>query len=241
MIDIRQIPANYLIKNAIDCFQMSIISTSAGLCIYKDTNDNFYIHNYTLIRRHSQMKMISGTQLEPNTEPFNGTLEGVPITAALNWTQSDKQLVYFFAGRHLCTQEISFNRVPMCKIKDISDLIVGCSHEDNSTSLSTQYNTHNSTDLYPYTTDQTPYETDYTLIVVISSIVTLILFIVALVLVFVYIKRNEDKPKEEPTLRYIDNKSTEHLRSDIPSPKPMISESNDSFTFNTVSSNASNN
>ena len=89
-------------------------------------------------------------------------------------------------------------------------------------------------------TDQIPYEADYTLIVVIFSIVTLILLFVALVLVVIYIKRNKDKQKEEPTLRFIDNKSTKHLHSDIPSPKPMTVESNDSLVVKTKSSNTSN-
>ena len=93
-------------------------------------------------------------------------------------------------------------------------------------------------------TDQIPYETDYTLIVVIFSIVILILLILALVLVGVYIRRNKDKQKdkqkEEPTLRFIDNKSTKHLHSDIPSPKPMTVESNDSLVVKTKSSNTSN-
>ena len=122
----------------------------------------------------------------------------------------------------------------MCDIKDISDLVIDCIHEDDSkTSVSPQNKTQNSTAFYPN-------ETDYTLIVVIFSIVTLILLFVALVLVVVYIRRNKDKQKEGPTLRFINNKSTKHLHSDIPSPKPMTVESNDSFTVKTVSSNASN-
>ena len=55
------------------------------------------------------------------SEPFDGSLEGVPITAAFNWTQTDKEFVYFFAGRNLCKQEISLEWVPMCDIKDIGD------------------------------------------------------------------------------------------------------------------------
>ena len=72
------------------------------------------------------------------------------------------------------------------------------------------------------------------------GIIAFIILIVALVLVVVYIRRNKDKQKEEPTLRFIDNKSTKHLHSDIPSPKPKTDESNDSFDVKTISSNTSN-
>ena len=61
-------------------------------------------------------------QPELNTKPFEGSLEGVPITAALKWDHSEKDFVYLFAGRHLCRQEISpTNWVPMCNITDIAD------------------------------------------------------------------------------------------------------------------------
>ena len=219
--------------NAIDCFKIV-----QNVCIYNDTNGIYYsimgLKKNSLVKRNdSQMKITQNIQLEDNSEPFNGLLEGIPITAALNWTQSGKETLYLFAGRHLCRQEISFDWVPMCNITDISDLVIDCFHEDgDKTSVSPQNKTHYGTDIYPY-------ETDYTLIVIIS-IVTLILLIVALVLVVVYIRRNKDKEKEEPTLRFIDNKSTKHLHSDIPSPKPKTDESDDSFAVKTKSSNTPN-
>ena len=226
------------------------------VCIDIDTNGNFYLgyqiwwinpDKYGLIRNASHMKIISGFQPEPNTQPFVGLLKGVAITAAFNWRQSEKEFVYLFAGRYLCRQEISFEWVPMCNITDINDLVIGCSHEnDSKTSVRPQNHTQNTTDvlIYSYTSTQIPYETNYTLIVLIFSIVILILLILALVLVGVYIRRNKDKQKdkqkEEPTLRFIDNKSTKHLHSDIPSPKPKTDESDDSFDVKTISSNTSN-
>ena len=81
-------------------------------------------------RNDRTMKLINNTQLENNTEPFDGSLEGIPITAAFNWTQSRKEYVYMFAGRHLCKQEISeTNWVPMCNITDISNLIIDCTQD----------------------------------------------------------------------------------------------------------------
>ena len=78
------------------------------------------------------MKIIQSNQLEANSEPFDGTLEGIAITAAFNWTQSDREYVYMFAGRHLCRQEINqTDWVPMCDIQDISDLVIDCSPEDD--------------------------------------------------------------------------------------------------------------
>ena len=120
----------------IDCFELSSMPSDI-VCIDIDTNGNFYLgyqiwwfnpDKYGLIRNASHMKIISGLQPEPNTQPFDGLLEGVAITAAFNWTQLDKEFVYLFAGRHLCRQEISFQWVPMCEIQDISDWI-NCSKD----------------------------------------------------------------------------------------------------------------
>ena len=74
------------------------------------------------------MKLSKQTEL--NTEPFDGSLEGIPITAAFNWMQSGKQYIYMFAGRHLCRQEISqTDWVSMCNITDIADWL-NCSNDD---------------------------------------------------------------------------------------------------------------
>ena len=149
---------------------MSTIEMFFGdVCIHNEPKGNFYmrgLQKYSLIERNdSQMKIIQSNRFEVNTKPFDGTIRGVAITAAFNWTQSDKEFVYFFAGRHLCRQEISLKWVAMCEIQDISDLVIGCSHEDqNITKVSPRNHTQKTTDLHPYTTDQTPYETDYTLI-----------------------------------------------------------------------------
>ena len=111
------------------------------------------------------MKLSRRTEAE--TKPFDGTLEGVPITAAFNWTQSGKQLVYFFAGRHLCKQEISeTDWVPMCNIKDIADLVIGCTADEDGSAL--------------------------TYVIVLVVIVLIVVFIV-----FLWLYKSNEKPKSD--------------------------------------------
>ena len=136
------------VKNkTIDCFSLSDEGINTflrgfNLCLRNTTEDGFCLSyldvrhpNYFLIKnKDRQMKLVTKfsphrLQTEANTEPFDGLLDGVPITAAFNWTQPDKQFVYFFAGRRLCRQQISFDWVPMCDIEDIGRLVnqvIGC-------------------------------------------------------------------------------------------------------------------
>ena len=138
-----------VISNSIDCFELSLLNTPT-VCIRNGTEDQFVFNpewrkfpSYRLIRSNDRkMKLIAitnpETESEANTEPFNGTLEGVPITAAFNWTQSGEHVLYLFAGRHLCRQEISFDWVPMCNITDISDLVIDCTQGNHQTSVGPQ-------------------------------------------------------------------------------------------------------
>ena len=131
---------------------------------------------------------------EPNTQPFEGLLESVAITAAFNWTQSDKQLVYFFAGRHLCKQEISeTDWVPMCNITDIADW-VNCPESVH------------------------PKEDGFPLTLVILSVLALVIVVLILVIVFLWFYKTKlnEKPKSEPIPQQIastDSQSLDAIRT----------------------------
>ena len=128
--------------NSTDCFELFLLNERT-FCIRNGKRGQFQLNpdwtdtysSYGLIIRTNDrhIKLIEildrETTPEPNTEPFNGSLEGIAITAAFNWTQTGKDILYLFAGRHLCRQEISFDWVPMCDIEDISNLVIGCSHQ----------------------------------------------------------------------------------------------------------------
>ena len=111
-------------------------------------------------------------QPELNTKPFEGSLEGVPITAALKWDHSEKDFVYFFAGRHLCRQEISpTNWVPMCNITDIADWL-SCSGSNTAD------------------------EDGSSATLVILLLLAFVIFVVISLIVFLWI--DNEKPKSEP-------------------------------------------
>ena len=77
------------------------------------------------------MKLIEEQSLDRGIELFDGRLKGIPITAALGLEHFGKQFVVFFAGRHLCKQEISeTNWTNVCNIEDIADWIDCSEHED---------------------------------------------------------------------------------------------------------------
>ena len=171
------------LNKAIDCFSLKPFP-DYDICLRNDTENGVYFNHfrsygnyYHLIKgKDRQMKLIESTQLENISEPFDGTLEGIPITAAYNWTQSDKEFLYFFAGRHLCRQEINQNDwVPMCDIEDIANW-VKCPKGQLS---------------FPH-------------ILVIVFALALVIFLVILLIYFLWsykAKSNEkanEKPKEKP-------------------------------------------
>ena len=134
------------------------------------------------------------------SEPFDGSLEGVPITAAFNWTQTDKEFVYFFAGRNLCKQEISLEWVPMCDIKDIADWL-NCPKinafngpEDRSTD-----------DSFPLT-----------LVIVLALDFIVLVIILLIVFLWFYKTKLNEKPKSEPIPQQIastDSQSLDAIRT----------------------------
>ena len=128
---------------------------------------DFFI--YHMNKRNDRKIKLTSRRLEANAQLFDGSLEGVPITAALNWTQSGKELVYFFAGRHLCKQEINeTDWVPMCDITDIADW-VKCSDENG-----------------------------FPLIFVIVLVLALVVVMIVLIVVLLWLYKSYEKPKSEP-------------------------------------------
>ena len=102
-------PTNPRYDESIDCFQLSHLITRS-VCIRNGTKDQFEFNpdwmdtpSYRLIRNNDRMiKLIEiheDTEPEPNTERFEGTLEGVAITAALNWDAIRQRIALF-----LCRQ-----------------------------------------------------------------------------------------------------------------------------------------
>ena len=188
-----QSPRRVRILESIDCFELSLLA-SIYVCIrygHQDQSNSkskiiFQINpdwrntpGYRLIRRNDRkMKLIDvsdeDTEQESNAKPFNGTLEGVAITAALNWSQPDKEIVYFFAGRHLCRQEISFDWVPMCDIEDIADWL-GCPKDE-------------------------PKDGSFLLTLVIVLVLAFVVVVVILVIVFLWFRKakSNEKPNPEP-------------------------------------------
>ena len=218
----------------IDCFDLHFM-TGANVCIESDTKDNLYLtfetipNNpwYRLIKRNdNEVKVIENLIQEDNTKPFVGSLEGVPITAAFNWTQSNKEYLYMFAGRHLCRQELRSNWVPMCDIQDISDLVIDCPNKTKESNYTTP--------------DITPEYTLYIILVIVGVVIVIIVIVILIVFV-VYIRRKDIKHNElneGSTLSYIDNKNTKYFQSSIPFSKPI--ESNVSLDANNSSSTTSN-
>ena len=174
----------------IDCFKLHFM-LSRNVCLRRNiTNGNLYLSYdnlpniaiyYLRKRNQSEVRAMQGSLDYINTEPFNGSLEGIPITAAFNWTQYRKQYLYMFAGRHLCRQQISqTNWFPICDIEDISDLVIDCLNKTKETNKTT---THSTPDI---TRD---------LILVIVSVVIVITLILILI-VFVVYMRGKDAQNE---------------------------------------------
>ena len=122
----------------IDCFTYKKVDS---LCLINDTN--FYLAEYftkgkyiLIIQNKTQMKLVEEQSLDRGIELFDGKLKGVSITAAVDLEHSGKQFVVFFAGRHLCKQEISrTNWTKLCDIEDIADWIDCTDGLDNDIKL----------------------------------------------------------------------------------------------------------
>ena len=112
----------------IDC--LYFIKLSQVMCLSDDPyfhlqqDSNKSLHYKLMIQNKTQMKMVEEKEesMDEGIELFDGRLKGVPISAAIDFDDYGRQLVYFFAGRHLCRQEIHpTNWTKMCDIEDISD------------------------------------------------------------------------------------------------------------------------
>ena len=200
---------------SIDCFELSFMQ-STKFCInandssWNDTTfvwKDSHLGKYLLMRRNDHtMKLMelrpAKLRPEPNTEPFDGSLEGVPITAAFNWTKHGKEFVYFFAGRQLCRQEISTTDwVPMCDIEDIADLIDRSKDDPNygSTDAPTDGSTDGPKDVLKEGTKD-PKDDSFPLTLVIVLVLAFIVVVVILLIVFLWFYKTKlnEKPNEKP-------------------------------------------
>ena len=124
------------LPDLIDCVTLSNkVSRKVRFCLKNNISigfyldDNFYDYKYRfLITTEGNEKRIKFNELYDMTYEdtyfFDGKLDGIAVTAALSYNESDKDFILFFAGRRLCKQEISrTNWLKMCDIVDIADWI----------------------------------------------------------------------------------------------------------------------
>ena len=161
---------------------------------------------------------------------FENHLNGTQITAAFDIIRNNKTFVYLFAGRMLCRQELSKEFVKVCDIEDIANWI-DCPEITETTQEITPETTSRTTPetapkAAPETTSVTPElpEKSNKMIIIIGVILGVIILTIGVVaLIACLIKRRMDEQRKGPTIRFLENASTEHLRSDVPKPKPMES------------------
>lgn len=191
--------------NAIDCFHLSsdlllpdLVPDGYTSEVCLKYNDSFgsYLSGkfnkagnelpiYRLVTANdTQMKVIPISQLVDG-QPFDGTINGSQITAVLNWTLSDGDWLYFFAGRHLCRQLISSEWTQLCREEDISDWVQCSMSSPNATTTSIDTNGN-----------KTGNNTLITVLLIVFGLV--IALIVISVIVFLLCQSStEAKPKPE--------------------------------------------
>ena len=164
-------------------------------------DDNFYDYKYRfLITTEGNEKRIKFNELYDMTYEdtyfFDGKLDGIAVTAALSYNESDKDFILFFAGRRLCKQEISrTNWLKMCDIVDIADWI-DCTDEILDEDIKLLY---------------------ILLGVLVTVVVVIILAIIGLCLI--YSKR---KSETDPKAKSLVNKIKSDLKpEDVTQPGPI--------------------
>ena len=195
------------LSRSIDCFHLS----SSLVCLKNDNGFYLFYHLNETIGRFAKQTVGTETQIKliqdskstssgSSKDFFDGKLNGIAITAAMNRIISGKEYVYMFAGRNLCRQEISTKWIPMCDIEDIADWIYCSKDIDNNKTL------------------------------LILVIVLVIIVIVSIIILVVYLsikylfnakansKSNENLSNESSVLRKIKS----NMKSkDIIEPKPL--------------------
>ena len=118
---------------SIDCFHLS----SSLFCLKNGTTIGFHLKevNSGSLQKFLKQTVDNKPVLKISDEYvsekcFEGELNGIAVTAAMNRIISGKEYLYMFAGRNLCRQEINQTHwVPMCDIQDIADWI-DCPKDD---------------------------------------------------------------------------------------------------------------
>ena len=126
------------ISISIDCFHLSL--SAYVFCLKNKPIIGFHLQNdnsgstQRFLSNTVDNKTVFKLSDEYVSEKcFEGELNGIAVTAAMNRIIAGKEYLYMFAGRHLCRQEINQTHwVPMCDIQDISDLFKDCSDEDGN-------------------------------------------------------------------------------------------------------------